>query len=184
MHSGVNNHGQSIHASTAAHREWSGIARQLATYGLGSGTESQNLPAYLVLRDPASLPVEEELVVRQAAGPVSGHRGEGARAAHLKPRGPGKSARRRPAQLPRLPRQPQPQIQRVAPRRAGSRGAHCQLRVGRPYAGFSVDAMDISGESPATKSCTASTMTRRRITARAASSRGDSSSAACDSYTC
>ena len=57
MHTGVNNHGQSIHAlnngRTVSGRPSLG---SWLTYGLG--TESQNLPAYLVLRDPASLPVE------------------------------------------------------------------------------------------------------------------------------
>ena len=57
MHTGVNNHGQSIHALNSG-RTVSGRASlgSWLTYGLG--TESQNLPAYLVLRDPASLPVE------------------------------------------------------------------------------------------------------------------------------
>jgi len=57
MHTGVNNHGQSIHAlnsgRTVAGRPSLG---SWLTYGLGS--ENQNLPAYLVLRDPGSLPVE------------------------------------------------------------------------------------------------------------------------------
>ena len=56
MHTGVNNHGQSIHAlnsgRTVAGRPALG---SWLTYGLGS--ENQNLPAYMVLRDPASLPV-------------------------------------------------------------------------------------------------------------------------------
>jgi len=60
MHTGVNNHGQSIHAlnsgRTVAGRPSLG---SWLTYGLGA--ESQNLPAYLVLRDPASLPVEGTL---------------------------------------------------------------------------------------------------------------------------
>ncbi|MDP6306936.1 MAG: DUF1501 domain-containing protein, partial [Verrucomicrobiota bacterium] len=57
MHTGVNNHGQSIHALNSG-RSVSGRPSlgSWLTYGLG--TESQNLPAYLVLRDPASLPVE------------------------------------------------------------------------------------------------------------------------------
>jgi len=57
MHTGVNNHGQSIHALNSG-RTVSGRPSlgSWLTYGLG--TESQNLPAYLVLRDPASLPVE------------------------------------------------------------------------------------------------------------------------------
>lgn len=56
MHTGVNNHGQSIHALNSGRT----IAGRPAlgswlTYGLG--TENQNLPAYMVLRDPSSLPV-------------------------------------------------------------------------------------------------------------------------------
>ena len=56
MHTGVNNHGQSIHALNSGRT----IAGRPAlgswlTYGLGS--ENQNLPAYMVLRDPSSLPV-------------------------------------------------------------------------------------------------------------------------------
>jgi len=60
MHTSVNNHGQSIHAlnsgRTVAGRPSLG---SWLTYGLGA--ESQNLPAYLVLRDPSSLPVEGTL---------------------------------------------------------------------------------------------------------------------------
>ena len=56
MHTGVNNHGQSIHAlnngRTVAGRP---VLGSWLSYGLG--TENQNLPAYMVLRDPASLPV-------------------------------------------------------------------------------------------------------------------------------
>jgi hypothetical protein len=57
MHTGVNNHGQSIHALNSG-RIVSGRPSlgSWLTYGLG--TESQNLPAYLVLRDPSGLPVE------------------------------------------------------------------------------------------------------------------------------
>ena len=57
MHTGVNNHGQSIHALNSG-RTVSGRPSlgSWLTYGLG--TESQNLPAYLVLRDPSGLPVE------------------------------------------------------------------------------------------------------------------------------
>ncbi len=57
MHTGVNNHGQSIHALNNG-RIVSGRPSlgSWLTYGLG--TESQNLPAYLVLRDPSGLPVE------------------------------------------------------------------------------------------------------------------------------
>ena len=57
MHTGVNNHGQSIHALNSGRV----IAGRPAlgswlTYGLG--TESQNLPAFAVLTDPDGLPVE------------------------------------------------------------------------------------------------------------------------------
>lgn len=57
MHTGVNNHGQSIHALNSgrivAGRPSLG---SWLTYGLG--TESQNLPAFAVLTDPDGLPVE------------------------------------------------------------------------------------------------------------------------------
>src|SRR5438876_1998293 len=57
MHTGVNNHGQSIFAlnngRTQAGRPCLG---SWMTYGLGS--ESQNLPAFVVLTDPDGLPVE------------------------------------------------------------------------------------------------------------------------------
>ena len=57
MHTGVNNHGQSIFAlnsgRTVAGRPALG---SWITYGLGS--ENENLPAYVVLTDPAGLPVE------------------------------------------------------------------------------------------------------------------------------
>ena len=56
MHTGVNNHGQSIYAlntgNIAAGRPALG---SWMTYALG--TESQNLPAFVVLTDPGGLPV-------------------------------------------------------------------------------------------------------------------------------
>lgn len=56
MHTGVNNHGQSIHAMNEG-RIFKGRPSlgSWITYGLGS--ESQDLPAYMALADPASLPV-------------------------------------------------------------------------------------------------------------------------------
>jgi hypothetical protein len=56
MHTGVNNHGQSINALNAG-REQAGrpVLGSWLTYALGS--ESQDLPAYVVLRDPSGLPV-------------------------------------------------------------------------------------------------------------------------------
>jgi len=56
MHTGVNNHGQSIYAlntgrTVAGHP----VVGSWLTYGLGS--ESQDLPAFVALTDPASLPV-------------------------------------------------------------------------------------------------------------------------------
>src|SRR4029077_9932355 len=56
MRTGVNNHGQSINALNNG-RILTGrpVLGSWLTYGLG--TESQNLPAYLVLTDPHSLPV-------------------------------------------------------------------------------------------------------------------------------
>jgi hypothetical protein len=57
MHTGVNNHGQSIHAmNTGRTTRGRPALGSWLTYGLGS--ENQNLPAYMVLRDPANLPVE------------------------------------------------------------------------------------------------------------------------------
>ncbi|MCH8922910.1 MAG: DUF1501 domain-containing protein [Planctomycetes bacterium] len=57
MHTGVNNHGQSIHALNTGRIQ---IGRPTLgswlNYGLGS--ESENLPAFVVLTDPAGLPVE------------------------------------------------------------------------------------------------------------------------------
>ncbi len=56
MHTGVNNHGQSIyamhHGRTAAGRP---VLGSWLTYALGS--ESENLPAFVVLTDPGGLPV-------------------------------------------------------------------------------------------------------------------------------
>lgn len=56
-HTGVNNHGQSIFALNTG-RSISGRPSlgSWLTYGLGS--ESQNLPSFVVLTDPAGLPVE------------------------------------------------------------------------------------------------------------------------------
>lgn len=57
MHTGVNNHGQSIFALSSG-RPFGGrpTLGSWLTYGLGSTNE--NLPAYLVLTDPGGLPVE------------------------------------------------------------------------------------------------------------------------------
>jgi hypothetical protein len=57
MHTGVNNHGQSIFALNSG-RPIAGrpALGSWVTYALGS--ENQNLPAYMVLTDPGGLPVE------------------------------------------------------------------------------------------------------------------------------
>lgn len=56
MRTGVNNHGQSINAmNTSRILNGRPVLGSWLTYGLGS--ESQNLPAYVVLADPASHPV-------------------------------------------------------------------------------------------------------------------------------
>jgi hypothetical protein len=57
MHTGVNNHGQSIHAlnSGRTQRGRPSLGSWL-TYGLGA--ETQNLPAYVALTDPRGIPVE------------------------------------------------------------------------------------------------------------------------------
>jgi hypothetical protein len=57
MHTSVNNHGQSIFAlNTGSIQGGRPTIGSWLTYGLGS--ESQNLPAYVALTDPQSLPVE------------------------------------------------------------------------------------------------------------------------------
>lgn len=57
MHTGVNNHGQSIHAlnSGRTQRGRPSLGAWL-TYGLGA--ETQNLPAYVAMSDPRGIPVE------------------------------------------------------------------------------------------------------------------------------
>jgi hypothetical protein len=56
MHSGVNNHGQAIYAiNTGRIQAGRPALGSWLTYGLGS--ENQDLPAFLVLADPANLPV-------------------------------------------------------------------------------------------------------------------------------
>ncbi|MSR56166.1 MAG: DUF1501 domain-containing protein [Planctomycetaceae bacterium] len=56
MHTGVNNHGQSINAlNTGRSTAGRPALGSWLTYGLG--TESQNLPAFVVLSDPGGLPV-------------------------------------------------------------------------------------------------------------------------------
>lgn len=56
MHTGVNNHGQSINAlNTGRITAGRPALGSWITYGLG--TESQNLPAFVVLSDPGGLPV-------------------------------------------------------------------------------------------------------------------------------
>ena len=56
MHTGVNNHGQSIYAlNTGRSQAGRPALGSWITYGLG--TVGQNLPAFVALTDPASLPV-------------------------------------------------------------------------------------------------------------------------------
>lgn len=56
MYTSVNNHGQSINAfNTGTIRRGRPVMGSWLTYGLGA--ETQNLPAYVALPDPASLPV-------------------------------------------------------------------------------------------------------------------------------
>ena len=57
MHTGVNNHGQSINAMNSGRiqRGRPSLGSWL-TYGLGS--ESQNLPAFVAMTDPGGIPVE------------------------------------------------------------------------------------------------------------------------------
>ena len=57
MHTGVNNHGQSIHAmNTGRTQRGRPALGSWLTYGLGA--ETQNLPAYVAMTDPKGLPVE------------------------------------------------------------------------------------------------------------------------------
>ena len=57
MHTGVNNHGQSIHAlNTGRIQRGRPVLGSWLTYALGA--ESQNLPAYVAMTDPQGLPVE------------------------------------------------------------------------------------------------------------------------------
>jgi hypothetical protein len=60
MHTGVNNHGQSIHAMNSGRTQRGRPALgSWITYGLGA--ETQDLPAYIAMTDPAGLPVEAVL---------------------------------------------------------------------------------------------------------------------------
>ena len=57
MHTGVNNHGQSIHALNSGRTQQGRPSLgSWVTYALGSETE--NLPAFVAMTDPAGLPVE------------------------------------------------------------------------------------------------------------------------------
>jgi len=57
MHTGVNNHGQSIHAMNSGRTQRGRPALgSWLTYGLGAETE--NLPAFVAMTDPAGIPVE------------------------------------------------------------------------------------------------------------------------------
>ncbi len=57
MHTGVNNHGQSIHAMNSGRTQRGRPALgSWLTYGLGAETE--NLPAFVAMTDPRGLPVE------------------------------------------------------------------------------------------------------------------------------
>ncbi|MFM9066214.1 MAG: DUF1501 domain-containing protein [Planctomycetota bacterium] len=56
MHTGVNNHGQSIHALQCG-RPVAGRPSLGSWFTYGLGTENQNLPAFVALTDPTGLPV-------------------------------------------------------------------------------------------------------------------------------
>lgn len=57
MHTGVNNHGQSIHAMNNG-RPMPGRPALGSWLAYGLGTESESLPAYVAMTDPGGLPVE------------------------------------------------------------------------------------------------------------------------------
>ncbi|MCH1495830.1 MAG: DUF1501 domain-containing protein [Rubripirellula sp.] len=57
MHTGVNNHGQSIHAMNNG-RPMQGRPALGSWLAYGLGTESESLPAYVAMTDPGGLPVE------------------------------------------------------------------------------------------------------------------------------
>ena len=57
MHTGVNNHGQSIHAMNNG-RPMQGRPALGSWLAYGLGTESESLPAYIAMTDPGGLPVE------------------------------------------------------------------------------------------------------------------------------
>jgi len=57
MHTGVNNHGQSIHAMNSG-RTQSGRPSLGSWFTYALGAEAQNLPAYVAMTDPRGLPVE------------------------------------------------------------------------------------------------------------------------------
>ena len=104
------------------------------TYGLGS--ETQNLPAYVVLTDPASLPVlgvdnwSNGWLPSLYQGTVV--RAQEPRILNLDP--PPHMRGDAAGSLPAVSRTTQPRARRGTPRRAGPGGPHRQLRAGRPHA--------------------------------------------------
>src|SRR5262245_25972383 len=135
MHTGHNGHEVSIRYF---HGGLAGITGRPTlgswiVYGLGS--QADNLPAYMVLSDPAGHPVDgthnwaSGFMPPLYQGTVL--RPQEPRIFHLDPPPP----RRPAAAKPRPPPRTQPPPRRPAPRRGRPRNPHCQLRTRRPHAG-------------------------------------------------
>ena len=137
MHTGHNGHEVSIRYF---HGGIAGITGRPTmgswiVYGLGS--ESQDLPAYMVLSDPGGPPVDgtHQLVERLHAAALSGHGAPARRS-----RASSTSTRRRTCAAtsqraePRLPRRLNRRHLRAASRRGRPGGPHRQLRTGRGHA--------------------------------------------------
>ena len=170
MHTGVNNHGQSIYAlNTGRSSAGRPALGSWLTYALGS--ESQNLPAFVVLTDPGGLPVlgvenwQNGWLPSLYQGTVV--RPQEPRILNLDPPPQlrGTAQERFLAYLEQLNREHLAEH----PARARSGRADSQLRAGRPHAdGRQGGARHFERERRPRTSCTASTTPRRATTARAA----------------
>ena len=171
MHTGHNGTRCRSATSTAALPAIAGRPTLGSWLAYGLGSESQELPAYVVLADPEGHPGgrHDQLVERLHAVALPGHRRPPPGAADPQPRPAAAPPRATPQQqnLAFLDRA-QPPAPRAAPGRARPGSPHRQLRAGRRHADRRQGGARHLAGAGHTSASTASTTTRPASTARAA----------------
>ncbi len=173
MHTGHNGHEVSIRYFHGGIAGVTGRPTMGSWIVYGLGSESQELPAYMVLSDPAGHPVDgtHQLVERLHAAAVSGHRAAPAGAADPQPRPAAALARRaRSGRTSTLLDRLNRRHLRQPPGRGRPGGPDRQLRAGRRHAdGRQGSARHLAASRRRSRRLYGLDQTRRRAnTARAA----------------